>query len=57
LEHRADDREDVVKTRLDTYEKMTSELLPYYEKMGILKRVDGVGSVDEVTARVMKALS
>ena len=57
LEHRADDREDVVQTRLDTYEKMTSELLPYYEKLGLLKRVDGVGSVDEVTARVMKALS
>ena len=49
LEHRADDREEVVRKRLDTYERMTAELLPYYEKRGILKRVDGVGSVDEVT--------
>lgn len=57
LEHRADDREDVVQNRLDTYERMTSELLPYYEKLGILKRVDGVGAVEEVTSRVMKALS
>ncbi len=56
LEHRADDREDVVKNRLETYEKMTSELLPYYEKLGILKRVNGTGSVDEVTARVLSAL-
>jgi adenylate kinase len=57
LEHRPDDREDVVKNRVDTYERMTAELLPYYEKRGILRRVDGVGSVDEVTSRVMSALS
>ncbi len=34
LEHRADDREEVVRQRLDTYEAMTAELLPYYEKLG-----------------------
>jgi adenylate kinase len=56
LEHRPDDREDVVKNRIDTYERMTAELLPYYEKRGILKRVDGVGAVDEVTGRVFSAL-
>jgi len=56
LEHRADDREDVVKNRVDTYERMTAELLPYYEKRGILKRVNGVGSVSEVTHRVLTAL-
>jgi adenylate kinase len=57
LEHRADDREDVVKKRLDTYEAMTAELLPYYEERGILRRVDGVGSVKEVTERVFSALT
>jgi adenylate kinase len=56
LEHRPDDREDVVKHRIDTYERMTAELLPYYEKRGILKRVDGVGTVDDVTSRVFAAL-
>jgi adenylate kinase len=56
LEQRADDREDVVKNRLDTYERMTKELIPYYEKRGILKRVDGVGNVGEVTSRVLAAL-
>jgi adenylate kinase len=56
LEHRADDREDVVKKRLDTYEAMTAELLPYYEERGILKRIDGVGSVKEVTDRLFAAL-
>jgi len=56
LEHRADDREDVVKGRLDTYEAMTAELLPYYESRDLLKRVDGVGTVEEVTARIFKVL-
>jgi adenylate kinase len=56
LEHRPDDREDVVKNRVDTYERMTAELLPYYEKRGILKRIDGVGTVEEVTRRVLSVL-
>jgi len=56
LEHRADDKEEVVRKRLDTYEAMTSELLPWYEKAGLLKRVNGVGTVEEVTARVLQAL-
>ena len=56
LEQRSDDREEVVLKRLDVYEAMTAELLPYYEEHGILKRVSGVGGVDEVTARVLDAL-
>jgi adenylate kinase len=56
LEHRADDHEDVVRNRLDTYEKMTADLLPFYEKAGLLKRIDGVGDVDQVTGRVVTAL-
>lgn len=56
LEHRADDREDVVRKRLDTYEAMTAELLPYYEGRRILKRIDGVGTVKEVTERIFAAL-
>jgi adenylate kinase len=56
VEHRADDSEEVVCKRLDTYEQMTSELLPYYEERGILKRVDGVGDVEDVRRRVIEAL-
>jgi adenylate kinase len=56
LEVRADDVEGVVRKRLDVYEAMTAELLPYYEGLGILSRVDGVGSVDEVTGRIVQAL-
>jgi adenylate kinase len=56
LETRADDREEVVRKRVDTYEAMTAELLPYYQGLGILRRVDGVGSVGEVTERILAAL-
>ena len=53
LEHRADDHEDVVRNRIETYEQMTAELLPYYEERGLLRRVNGVGEVEEVTARIL----
>jgi adenylate kinase len=56
LEHRPDDREDVVEKRLATYEAMTAELLPYYEKLGILNRIDGVGSVQQVSERIFIVL-
>lgn len=56
LEHRADDHEDKVRNRIDVYEKMTADLLPFYEKAGLLKRVDGVGDVDAITQRVLAAL-
>ena len=57
LEHRADDQEEVVRNRVEVYEKMTADLLPFYEKAGLLKRIDGVGEVDEVTKRVISTLT
>ncbi len=56
LEHRADDKPETVGKRLDSYEAMTAALLPYYESKGLLRRVDGVGKPEEVTARVLSAL-
>lgn len=57
LEHRADDREETVITRLDQYDAMTAALLPHYAKLGVLQRVDGVGEPAEVTRRILSALS
>jgi adenylate kinase len=57
LEHRSDDRPETVGKRLDSYEAMTAALLPYYEAKGLLRRVDGVGKPEEVTARVLEALN
>lgn len=56
LEHRADDQEDVVRNRVETYEKMTADLLPFYKKAGLLQEIDGVGKVEDVTGRVLSAL-
>jgi adenylate kinase len=56
LEHREDDREEVVLKRLDMYEAMTAELLPFYEKTGNLRRINGVGTVEQVTARIVEAV-
>lgn len=56
LDHRADDQENVVRNRLETYRKMTAALMPYYEEVGLLRRVDGVGDVTAVTKRVLSAL-
>jgi len=56
LEHRADDQPETVKKRLDQYDAMTAALLPHYEKLGLLRRVDGVGSPSEITGRILAAL-
>lgn len=57
LEHRADDHEEKVRTRLDVYDAQTAALLPHYEKLGLLRRVDGVGSPKEVTARMLSQIA
>lgn len=56
LEHRADDQPETVGKRLDAYESLTAALLPWYERKGLLRRIDGVGTVDEVKARLFGAL-
>ena len=57
LEHRPDDHEDKVKTRLDVYDAQTAALLPHYEKLGVLRRVDGVGSPAEITTRMLSQIA
>jgi adenylate kinase len=56
LEHRADDREETVLARLDTYDNMTAALLPHYEALGLLRKVDGVGKPSEITDRLLAVL-
>jgi adenylate kinase len=53
---RADDTEDVIRRRLDVYADSTAPLTDYYAGRGALVRVDGMGEVDEVTARALSAL-
>lgn len=53
---RSDDTEDVVRHRLDVYAEQTAPLANLYADRGLLVQVDGIGEVDEVTARLLAAL-
>jgi adenylate kinase len=53
---RADDRTDIAKERLRVYGEETAPLVDYYRKRGVLRNIDGVGSVDEIAARIDAAL-
>lgn len=54
---RADDTEDVIRRRLEVYEEQTAPLTALYKSRGLLVQVDGLGSVEEVTARISAALN
>ncbi len=56
IEKRADDTEDVIRHRLDVYVEQTQPLTDIYQERGLLRKVDGLGEIDEVTDRVLKAL-
>ena len=53
---RADDNEETVRSRLSAYHEQTAPLIDYYKKQGILKSVDGMSAIDDVTAQINKAL-
>jgi adenylate kinase len=53
---RADDTEDVIRRRMEVYSEQTEPLTAVYAEAGILVRVDGMGSVEDVRDRVLAAL-
>ena len=53
---RSDDNETVIRHRLDLYHQQTEAVVARYAEQGILAQVDGIGGIDEVTDRVMKAI-
>ncbi len=53
---RADDTEEKVRTRNGGYHDKTLPILKHYEPKGVVARVEGVGSVDEITGRILKAI-
>jgi adenylate kinase len=55
-ESRADDNPDTVRKRLGIYAEQTAPVADFYAKRGKLQVVDGVGGLDEVTARIKRAL-
>ena len=65
LVQRDDDRDEVVRKRLEVYRAQTLPLVDYYSKWAATgdagapryRKIDGTGSVDEITARALAALS
>jgi adenylate kinase len=56
LLQRDDDREETISARLKVYDNQTAPLVDYYRQQGILREIDGVGNVDDIRNRVIKAL-
>jgi adenylate kinase len=53
---RADDTEAAIRTRLEVYREQTEPLIAKYDQRSIVKRVDGMGEIEEITSRVLEAL-
>lgn len=53
---RSDDTEEVIANRLAIYERETAPILEVYRTRGIVDDIDGVGSLDEITDRIIAAL-
>lgn len=54
---RTDDDEAVVRHRLEVYRQQTAPLIDVYAQRGLLSQVDGIGEIDQVTARIRSALA
>lgn len=57
LIQRPDDQEDKVRERLRVYAEQTAPLKARYERMGLLRRIDGVGSPEAIYAAIRGALT
>jgi adenylate kinase len=53
---RDDDTEEAIARRLDLYDLQTAPLADYYKSQGIYDVVDGVGTADEVLARIVSLI-
>ena len=53
---RSDDTDDVIRKRQKIYWAQTAPLLDFYNNKGLLKNIDGVGTINEITKRILKVL-
>jgi adenylate kinase len=54
---RADDNAEAVRTRLKAFREQTAALLPYYRLRGVLRSIDGMAHIDQVTAALLAVLA
>ncbi|MEI6220275.1 MAG: adenylate kinase [Actinomycetes bacterium] len=56
LYQREDDKEEVVANRLNVYSEQTEPIIEFYRKLGLLKVINAVGEVSEISADAIAAL-
>ncbi len=56
LYQRPDDNEETVRSRLSVYEQQTSPLIDFYEKKGLVRKIDGRGEIKEIFDQIVKIL-
>ncbi len=56
LIQRRDDSEEIVTKRLAKYHKETEPIIPFYQKKGLIRDINGVGTLEEVEKRFLEAL-
>lgn len=54
---RADDNADTLRQRLGVYREQTAPVLPHYQKQGLVKAIDGMQPIDDVTRQIDAALA
>jgi len=52
FKRRADDNEETVRSRLEAYHAQTAPLLPYYGEKGVLRTIDGMADIDDVSRQI-----
>jgi adenylate kinase len=56
IEGRSDDSPDVIKTRLQVYQRDTAPLIAHYAERGIVHRVPGAGTVEQVAEEIKRII-
>lgn len=56
LKTRADDNEEIARARFETYFRETAPLVEFYEKKGVLRKINANGSIEEVWQRLLGVL-
>jgi adenylate kinase len=56
IEGRQDDSEEAIRHRLEVYRRETAPLIDYYQQHGLLRPINGIGTIEEIFQRITAAL-
>lgn len=57
IEHRSDDNYDSAKTRMETYQTETLPVIDYYQKQGLLLKIDGTPDIQSISTDIVTRLT